>query len=118
MWYNVRMNNFEKPQASKIEITEEIQKKAILEADRSLSPQEKYKTGSLSEEDFNYIEQVEKKAQEKLQNPEYLKEIYEGIKKERNPGKSMGITATDELYDSTILKNYNDEKYGKDNKAA
>lgn len=30
----------------------------------------------------------------------------------------MGITATDELYDSTILKNYNDEKYGKDNKAA
>ncbi|MCC6520372.1 hypothetical protein IT403_00085 [Candidatus Nomurabacteria bacterium] len=114
------MNNFEKPQASKIEITEEIQKKAIRDADKALSgnPSQNYQLGSLTEKDFNYIEQVEKKAQEKLQNPEYLKEIYEGIKKERNPGKSMGITATDELYDRTILKNYNDEKYGKDNKAA
>lgn len=114
------MENFEKHQTPKIEITEEIQKKAIRDADKALSgnPSQNYKIGSLTEKDVNYIEQVEKLAQEKLQNPEYLKKVNEEIQKTKNPVERTGITATDELYDPTILKNYNNEKYGKDNKAA
>ncbi len=116
------MNNFEKPpQSSDVEdvaVQEELKRIAIKLADRSLSENKTYKSGSLSEKDFDYIKKVEELAEKNLQDPEYVKSLTDDIKKGMKKTGSSGITPIDELYDPTIMKNYNHDKYGKDNKAA
>jgi hypothetical protein len=113
------MNNFEKLTQQKTpDLQEKIKEEAIKAAELSVlrtNPKGKYEQGSLSEEDFDYIEKVEKLADERLQDPEYLERLSREILKQQTPST---ITTDDELYSNDLLNQYNHQKYGKDNKAA